>query len=49
MMIRATPQKMRRSAQQQDEGRLAILTLVVAAACISLFAIGVMLKNTKDQ
>jgi uncharacterized membrane protein len=28
-------------------GRLAILTLVVAAACVSLFAIGVMLKNTK--
>lgn len=48
MMLSATPQKMRRSAQRQDEGRLAILTLVVVAACISLFAIGAMLKNTKD-
>lgn len=48
MMFRATPQKMYRSAQREDEGRLAILTLVVASACFSLFAIGVMLKNTKD-
>ncbi len=48
MMIRATPEKMRRNAQRQDDGRLAILGLVVTAACISLFAIGVMLKNTKD-
>ncbi len=48
MMTSATPQNMRRSAQRQDEGRIAILTLVVAAACISLFAIGAMLKNTKD-
>ncbi len=29
----ATPQKMRRSAQRQDDSRLTILTLVVAAAC----------------
>jgi uncharacterized membrane protein len=48
MMTSATPEKMRRSAQRQDESRLAILTLVVAAACVSLFAIGVMLKNTKN-
>lgn len=48
MINSATPEKMRRNAQRQDEGRLAILTLVVAAACVSLFAIGVMLKNTKD-
>jgi uncharacterized membrane protein len=48
MMFGATPQKMRRSAKAQDESGLGILTLVVAAACISLFAIGVMLKNTKD-
>ena len=48
MMTSATPERMRRSAQRQDESRLAILTLVVAAACVSLFAIGVMLKNTKN-
>ena len=47
MMSRATPQKMRRSAQRQDENRLAILTLVVAAACASVLAIGFMLKDKK--
>lgn len=47
MMTSATPQRMNRNAQRQDEGRLAILSLVVAAACFSLFAIGAMLKNTK--
>lgn len=47
MMIGATPQKMQRSAQRQDDSRLVILILVIAAACISLFTIGVMLKNTK--
>ena len=49
MMLGATPQKMQRSAQRQNEGRLAILTLVVIAACISLLAIGFMLKNTKGM
>lgn len=44
----ATPQKMRRSAQHQDYSRFTILTLVVAAACASLLAIGFMLKGTKD-
>jgi uncharacterized membrane protein len=39
MMNNATPQKMRLRAQAQDEGRLAILSLVVAAACTSLLAI----------
>ena len=45
---RATPQTMRRSAQRQDGSRLTILTLVVAAACASLLAIGFMLKSSKD-
>ncbi len=44
----ATPQKMRRSAQRQDESRFTILTLVVGAACASLLAIGFMLKNNQD-
>ncbi len=47
MMNNATPQKMRLRAQAQDEGRLAILSLVVAAACTSLLAIVFMLKDTK--
>lgn len=46
MMNSATPERMRRNAQHQDESRLAILILVVAAACISLLAIGFMLKHT---
>ena len=47
MMLKATPQKMRRSAQRQDETRFAILILIIAAACASLLAIGFMLKDTK--
>lgn len=48
MMNSATPQKMLRSVQRQDESRSAILALVVTAACISLFTIGFMLKHTKN-
>jgi len=47
MMNAAAPNKMRQGAQRQDESRLAILTLVVAAACASLIAIGFMLKHTQ--
>lgn len=47
MMSSATPQKMRRSARAQDEGRLAILTLLIATDCTSLLAIGFMLKDNK--
>jgi uncharacterized membrane protein len=45
LMMQATPQTMRRHAQQEDEGRLTILSLVTAAACASLGAIGVILRN----
>ncbi len=44
----ATPKKMRRSAQHQDDSRLTILTIVVAAACASLLAIGFMPKGSKN-
>lgn len=47
MMLRATPQKMRRNAQRQDESRLVILSLITAAACASLLAIAFMLRDTK--
>jgi len=40
-------QKMRRSARAQDEGRLAVLTLLLATDCTSLLAIGFMLKDNK--
>lgn len=40
---------MRRNAQRQDEGRLVILSLITAAACASLLAIGFMLNNTKGK
>ncbi|MCL1465004.1 DUF1345 domain-containing protein [Argonema galeatum] len=47
MMLSATPQKMRRNAQRQDESRLAILTLVIAAACTSVLAIVFVLNDKK--
>lgn len=48
LMLRATPEKMRRNAQSQDEGRVVILSLITAAACASLLAIGFMLNDTKE-
>lgn len=47
MITRATPQQMHRRAQREDEGRLTILTIIVAGACTSLLAIGFMLKDNK--
>ena len=46
IMISATPQKMRRRAQRQDASPWIIWNIVIGAACASLLAIGVMLKNT---
>jgi len=46
MMFSATPQKMRRRARFQSASRWVILTFVVAAACASLLAIGLMIKST---
>jgi uncharacterized membrane protein len=40
LMLRATPEMMRRSALQEDEGRLTILSLITIAACFSVIAIG---------
>lgn len=48
VMLRATPATMRQNAQRQDEGRLVILSVVTAAACVSILAIGFMLKDAKD-
>lgn len=45
----SSPQRMRRSAQHQDDSRLTILTIVVAAACASLLAIGFMLKGSNKN
>jgi len=47
-MVKATPKTMRRKAQQQDEGRVVILSLIIGAACASLLAIGFMLNRGKD-
>jgi uncharacterized membrane protein len=46
-MKAATPEKMRRYAQSENEGRVAISILIVAAACVSLVAIGFLLGSTK--
>ena len=42
VMLRASPDAMRRFAQQEDEGRGLILSLVTAAACLSVVAIGLI-------
>lgn len=44
-MLKATPATMRLHAQQEDEGRLTILTLIAVAACASLLAIGFILHD----
>lgn len=45
LMWQAIPEKMRRHAQQEDAGRLVILSVITAAASISLFAIGFILHD----
>ncbi len=45
LMVKATPNSMRRHATQEDPGRLVISILVTAAACASLFAIGFILHD----
>jgi uncharacterized membrane protein len=42
VMLRANPDSMRQFAKQEDEGRGLILSLVTAAACISVLAIGLI-------
>jgi uncharacterized membrane protein len=39
LMVRATPEMMRRYALKEDEGRLTILSLITASACLSTIAI----------
>jgi len=46
-MLRATPETMRRKAQQQDVRGFAILSLVAAAASVSVLAISFMLADSK--
>ena len=45
LMLRATPEIMRRFARQEDEGRAVILSLITIAACISVIAIGLILQD----
>jgi uncharacterized membrane protein len=45
LMQQATSEKMRRHAQQEDAGRLVILSVITAAASISLFAIAFLLRH----
>jgi uncharacterized membrane protein len=48
VMLTATPDSMRQRARSQNEGQLEILSLIGAAACASLLAIGFMLKDSKN-
>lgn len=47
LMLQATPETMQRNAQRQDTGRWVILSLITAAACISILAIGFLIHQTK--
>jgi uncharacterized membrane protein len=49
LMERAKPKTMRRNAQSQDQGRLVILSLILAAACASILAIAFILRETKGK
>ena len=49
LMGKAIPKTMRFNAQSQDEGRLVILGLIIAAASASLLAITFILKEAKGQ
>jgi uncharacterized membrane protein len=46
-MIKATPEKTRRYAENEYEGHLAIFMLVIAAACASVLAIVFLLTDKK--
>ncbi|MEH2374064.1 DUF1345 domain-containing protein [Nostoc sp.] len=46
-MIKATPEKIRRYAENKYEGHLAIFMLVIAAACASVLAIVFLLTDKK--
>ncbi|MDZ8051069.1 MAG: DUF1345 domain-containing protein [Aulosira sp. ZfuVER01] len=46
-MVKANPEKTRRYAESEYEGRLAIFMLVIAAACASVLAIGFLLTDKK--
>lgn len=46
-MIKANPEKIRRYAESEYEGHLAIFMLVIAAACASVLAIGFLLTDKK--
>jgi len=49
LMINAKTRTMRLNAQSQDEGRVVILGLIIAAASASLLAIAFTLKEAKGQ
>ncbi|PHM06376.1 hypothetical protein CK516_33985 [Nostoc sp. 'Peltigera malacea cyanobiont' DB3992] len=46
-MTKANPEKIRRYAESEYEGHLAIFMLVIAAACASVLAIGFLLTDKK--
>jgi uncharacterized membrane protein len=48
VMHNATPETMSRRAKLNDDGRFVILSLITAAACASLLAIGFIFHDTKN-
>jgi uncharacterized membrane protein len=47
LMVRTTPEMMRRYALKEDEGRLTILSIITASACLSIVAI-TFIPHDKD-
>jgi uncharacterized membrane protein len=48
VMLRVTPEMMRRFALKEDEGRLTILGLITASACLSIIAITFIPHNKEN-
>ncbi|MBO3459646.1 MAG: DUF1345 domain-containing protein [Aetokthonos hydrillicola CCALA 1050] len=49
IMVRATPEHMRRYAQREYAGRLALFSIIVGAACASVLAIGFLLSDNNKK
>jgi uncharacterized membrane protein len=49
LMLTATPESMLRNARRQDTGRWVILSLITAAACVSVLAIAFLIHQTKGM
>lgn len=49
MILTATPEKIRRYARIEYDGRVALFTLIITAACASVLAIGFLLSDNHNK